>query len=61
MHLVDKSGEKIIVEMKEYNSTINNINEMTNDIPQIDIEWYLSHGYKMAEDVWREIENGNNQ
>ena len=37
----------------------NQLNESTNINCQIDVDWYLSHGYSKAEDMFREIENKN--
>lgn len=52
LHLINEDGNKKVVDS-------NQLNESTNINCQIDVDWYLSHGYSKAEDMFREIENKN--
>lgn len=50
LHLVDTNGNKRAIDS-------NQLNERINKEYQIDVDWYLSHGYSKVEDMFREIEN----
>ena len=48
LHLINATGKKIVDSDQLYVSTNNDY--------QLDVDWYLSHGYSKAEDMFHEIE-----
>jgi hypothetical protein len=53
--------KKVTMEMGEYNSKFTHLNETMQNSTQIDINWYLSHGYKTIKQVRKNIENGKSE
>jgi hypothetical protein len=49
IHLINEDGNKKVVDSDM-------LNEMINNDYNIDVNWYLSHGYMKFEDVTKEIE-----
>ena len=60
-HLINQYGDKKVVETKNIEREIQQLNESTNSRYFLDIDWYLNNGYVIAEDAFDRIENGNNQ
>lgn len=52
LHLINEDGNTKVVDSDQ-------LNENTNINYQIDVDWYLSHGYSKVEDMFLEIENNN--
>lgn len=50
IHLINEDGNKKIADS-------NSLNEIINNDYNIDVDWYLAHGYSKAEDMFKEIEN----
>lgn len=48
LHLINVTGKKIVDSDQLY--------ESTNNDYQLDVDWYFSHGYSKAEDMFHEIE-----
>ena len=61
LHLINEVGDKIIVEAKDFENKKKQLNETTNSNYHIDVDWYLTNGYSLAEDMFRRIENGVNK
>jgi hypothetical protein len=61
VHLINENGQRITMEMGEYNSKFTHLNETMQNSTQIDINWYLSHGYKTIKQVRKNIENGKSE
>ena len=49
LHITNEDGHKKVVDS-------NQLNESTSKNYLIDVDWYLSHGYSKAEDMFQEIE-----
>ena len=60
-HLINQDGDKKVVETKNIEREMQQLNESTNSRYFLDIDWYLNNGYAIAEDAFDRIENGNNQ
>ena len=60
-HLINQYGDKKVVETKNIEREMQQLNESTNSRYFLDIDWYLNNGYTIAEDAFDRIENGNNQ
>ena len=60
-HLINEYGDKKVVETKNLEREVRQLNESTNSHYFLDIDWYLNNGYSKAEDVFDRIENGYNQ
>ena len=60
-HLINQYGDKKVVETKNIEREMHQLNESTNSGYFLDIDWYLNNGYTIAEDAFDRIENGNNQ
>ena len=56
VHLISKTGEKIVVPHKDYNDS-EMLKDGKYDDYNIDIDWYLANGYSIAEDAFRRIES----
>jgi len=52
-HLTNNKGNKIVVDSKD-------LNEYVNHEYCFDVEWYLSHGYSIADEMFKEIDNLTN-
>ena len=57
VHLISKTGEKIVVPHKDYNDS-EMLKDGKYDDYDLDIDWYLANGYSKAEDMFRRIERG---
>ena len=57
VHLISKTGEKIVVPHKDYNDS-EMLKDGKYDDYDLDIDWYLANGYSKAEDAFRRIERG---
>ncbi len=57
VHLINEVGHRIEVESCEYeDNQLLKENKYSNYY--IDVDWYLTNGYSLAEDAFRRIENG---
>ena len=55
LHIITKSGVRKTIPFPDQNS----INESNIDEEyDVDIDWYLNHGYKKWDDAIKEIEDG---
>lgn len=60
VHLINEVGHKIEVESSTLaDDQLLNENKYSNY--DIDVDWYLTNGYSLAEDAFRRIENGINK
>lgn len=55
VHLISKTGEKIVVPHKDYNDS-EMLKDGKYDDYDLDIGWYLANGYSVAEEAFRRIE-----
>ena len=55
-HLINEKGERKVVETRNTKEEIKRPNESTNTTYHIDIDWYLNHGYVIAEEGFKRIE-----
>ena len=58
-HLINEHGDRKVVETRNIDKELRQLNESTNSQYFLDIDWYLNNGYSIAEDVFNRIENGN--
>lgn len=58
-HLINEHGDRKVVETRNADKELQQLNEITNSQYFLDIDWYLNNGYNIAEDVFNRIENGN--
>ena len=58
-HLINEHGDRKVVETRNVDKELKQLNESTNSQYFLDIDWYLNNGYSIAEDVFNRIENGN--
>ena len=58
-HLINEQGDRKVVETRNVDKELKQLNESTNSKYHVDIDWYLNNGYSLAEDVFNRIENGN--
>lgn len=58
-HLINEHGDRKVVETRNADKELQQLNESTNSQYFLDIDWYLNNGYSIAEDVFNRIENGN--
>ncbi len=58
-HLINEHGDRKVVETRNADRELQQLNESTNSQYFLDIDWYLNNGYNIAEDVFNRIENGN--
>lgn len=58
-HLINEHGDRKVVETRNADKELQQLNESTNSQYFLDIDWYLNNGYNIAEDVFNRIENGN--
>ena len=56
-HLINQYGDKKVVETKNVERELKQLNESTNSQYSIDIDWYLNNGYSMAEYVFGRIDD----
>ena len=57
-HLINEYGDRVTIQRTlPLNEEIKKLNESTNSNFHLDIEWYLSNGYSLVEDVFNEIES----
>ena len=55
-HLINENGDRKVVETRKAEEEIKRLNESTNTIYHIDIDWYLNNGYVIAEEGFKRIE-----
>lgn len=55
-HLINEKGDRKVVETRKAEEEIKRLNESTNTIYHIDIDWYLNNGYVIAEEGFKRIE-----
>jgi hypothetical protein len=55
-HLINEKGDRKVVETRNAKEEIKRLNESTNTIFHIDIDWYLNNGYVIAEEGFKRIE-----
>ena len=55
VHLISKTGEKIVVPHKDYNDS-EMLKDGKYDDYDLDIDWYLANGYVTIEEARRRIE-----
>ena len=55
VHLISKTGEKIVVPHKDYNDS-EMLKDGKYDDYEVDIDWYLNNGYMTLEDMRKSIE-----
>ncbi len=58
-HLINEHGDRKVVETRNADKELQQLNESTNSQYFLDIDWYLNNGYSLAEDVFNRIENDN--
>ena len=57
-HLINEYGDRVTIQRTlPLDEEIKKLNESTNSNFHLDIEWYLSNGYSLVEDVFNEIES----
>lgn len=56
IHLINKQGERITIENCEWEDAKLQPNNKYAGYT-MDMDWYLSHGYSLAEDVFKRIES----
>ena len=55
VHLISKTGEKIVVPHKDYNDS-EMLKDGKYDDYEVDIDWYLCNGYMTLENMRKSIE-----
>ena len=61
-HLINEQGDRKIVETRNADKELQQLNESTNSQYFLDIDWYLNNGYTEISEARRIIEgNGNNK
>ena len=59
-HLINEHGDRKVVETRNADKELQQLNESTNSQYFLDVDWYLNNGYSLAEDVFMRIEgNGD--
>ncbi len=58
LHLINEVGDTIAIEFKDFENKKKQLNETTNTNYHIDVDWYLTNGYSLVEDMFKRIENG---
>lgn len=59
VHLINAKGERKHIPYSESVKLDKLIEEGKSEEYYADVEWYLSHGYIIGEQMWNEIENGS--
>ena len=57
-HLINEHGDRKVVETRNADRELQQLNESSNSKYHVDIDWYLNNGYVIAEDGFNMIENG---
>ena len=61
-HLINEQGDRKVVETRNADKELQQLNESTNSQYFLDIDWYLNNGYTEISEARRIIEgNGNNK
>ena len=61
-HLINEHGDRKVVETRNVDKELKQLNESTNSKYHVDIDWYLNNGYVEISEARKIIEgNGNNQ
>ena len=55
-HLINEHGDRQVVETRNADEEIRQLNERTNSTYYLDVDWYLANGYVTIEEVIRRIE-----
>lgn len=55
-HLINQYGDKKVVNTKDVEKEMQQLNESANSQYFLDIEWYLNNGYSRAEEAFDRIE-----
>ena len=58
LHLINEVGDTIAIEFKDFENKKKQLNETTKTNYHIDVDWYLTNGYSLVEDMFKRIENG---
>ena len=58
LHLINEVGDTIAIEFKDFENKKKQLNETTNTNYHIDVDWYLTNGYSLVEDMFKRIGNG---
>ena len=57
-HLINEYGDRVMIQRTlPLDEEIKKLNESTNSNFGLDMDWYLSNGYSLVEDVFNEIES----
>lgn len=57
-HLINEYGDRVTIQRTlPLDEEIKKLNESTNSNFGLDMDWYLSNGYSLVEDVFNEIES----
>ncbi len=59
-HLINEHGDRKVVETRNADRELQQLNESTNSHYFLDIDWYLNNGYSIAEDAFKRIESQGN-
>lgn len=57
LHLINEVGDTIAIEFKNFENKKKQLNETTNTNYHIDVDWYLTNGYSLVENMFKRIEN----
>ena len=61
-HLINEHGDRKVVETRNADKELQQLNESTNSQYFLDIDWYLNNGYTEISEARRIIEgNGSNK
>ncbi len=61
-HLINEHGDRKVVETRNADRELQQLNESTNSQYFLDIDWYLNNGYTEISEARRIIEgNGSNK
>ena len=61
-HLINEQGDRKVVETRNADRELQQLNESTNSQYFLDIDWYLNNGYTEISEARRIIEgNGSNK
>ena len=55
IHLINEKGERLVVEMRDFNISLQNGDEKYDGY-DVDVDWYLANDYMTLEDMRKSIE-----
>ncbi len=58
--MINRYGDRKVVETKNFDEELKQLNESTDSPYYLDVEWYLSNGYKLIEEIFHTIESNGN-